>query len=152
MISGICILTAHVPNLIVVGLLESQIKMKVSYVQWFILQLPYIGMFLITQWWIRHYFRTTGVGVPGGAEAIKAMHQDLPRMKGRDWFILGAFGVVAALWMTETWHKIPSAVAILIGIALMFAPGFVSLSGRRSKIGPSGAPGSCSAARSRFPG
>jgi di/tricarboxylate transporter len=83
-------------------------------------------MFLITQWWVRYYFRTAGVGVPGGAEKIKAMQSDLPPMKGQDWFILGVFSIVALLWMTESWHKIPSAVAILIGIILMFAPGFVS--------------------------
>lgn len=126
MISGICILTAHVPNLIVVGLLDTQLQMKISYFQWFLLQWPYIGMFFITQWWVRYYFRTAGVEVPGGIETIRGMQKELPPMTRQDYFILGVFGVVALLWMTESWHKISSAVSILIGVALMFAPGFMS--------------------------
>ena len=40
MISGMCILTAHLPNLVIVGLFEKQLGLKLSYLDWFIMQWP----------------------------------------------------------------------------------------------------------------
>lgn len=48
MISGMCIMTAHLPNLVLVGLFESELALRISYVDWFILQFPYLGMFVLT--------------------------------------------------------------------------------------------------------
>ncbi len=66
MISGMCIMTAHLPNLIIVGLFDKQLGLHLSYFHWFLLQWPYLGMFVITQWWVRYYFRTRGVGSRAG--------------------------------------------------------------------------------------
>src|SRR5262252_2710863 len=60
MISGMCILTAHLPNAVLVGLFDKQ-GFKLSYFDWFVLQWPYLGMFVITQWWVQRYFRTKGI-------------------------------------------------------------------------------------------
>ena len=57
MISGMCILTAQLPNMVVSGLLEKQLGIHISYFTWFKLQWPYLGMFAITQCWVQYYFR-----------------------------------------------------------------------------------------------
>ena len=62
MIAGMCILTAHLPNLVVVGLFQSKLNLEISYFNWFLLQWPYMGMFVITQWWIQRYFKTRARG------------------------------------------------------------------------------------------
>jgi anion transporter len=122
MISGMCILTAHLPNLVLVGLFEKQ-GLKLSYIDWFLLQWPYLGMFVITQWWVQRYFRTRRVTVKGGYQAVERQYHELPPTSQSEWLILAVFAVIALLWMTESWHKIASHNAALIGLALLFIPG-----------------------------
>ncbi len=128
MISGIFIMTAHVPNLIVVGLLSSQLNLTVSYIDWMVLQAPYLLMFALTHFWVRHQLKTANIMVPGGREKIAKMHSEIPPMKRQDYFILGVFAMVALLWVTQrTLHNLHTAMAILIGIMVMFAPGVLSI-------------------------
>lgn len=129
MISGMCILTAHLPNLVIVGLFEKQLKLQLSYVDWFVMQWPYLGMFVITQWWVQYYFKTRAVSIPGGAEAVVEQRSQLPRMTTSEWLIIAVFALIALTWMFEAvivkrWVKTLAAHnAALIGIALLFIPG-----------------------------
>ena len=122
MISGMCIMTAHLPNLVLVGLFEKQ-GFNLSYINWFLLQWPYLGMFVLTQWWVRYYFRTRGVGIKGGMNKVEEMYQGLPRMSQADWLVIAVFTFVGLMWVTEEWHKIKSHNSALIGLAIMFIPG-----------------------------
>ncbi|MBI3570356.1 MAG: anion permease [Gammaproteobacteria bacterium] len=126
MISGMCIMTAHLPNLILVGLFETELAYNLSYFNWFLLQWPYLGMFVLTQWWVRRYFKTRGVGIPGGMAKIEALHKEQPKTTQAEWLILAVFAFVGLMWVTEEWHKIKSHNAALMGIALMFIPGLFS--------------------------
>jgi len=123
MISGMCIMTAHLPNLILVGLFETELAYHLSYFNWFLLQWPYLGMFVITQWWVRRYFKTRGVKIPGGIERVKEMHAELPKTSQTEWLIIAVFAFVGLMWMTESLHKIKAHNAALMGIALIFTPG-----------------------------
>lgn len=131
MISGMMIMTAHLPNLILVGLFETELALNISYGQWFMLQWPYLGMFVLTQWWVRYYFKTNGVGIPGGIKKIEALHKDQSKTTQAEWLILAVFAFVGLMWVTEEglrfldWkgHGIKSHNAILIGMAIMFIPG-----------------------------
>jgi sodium-dependent dicarboxylate transporter 2/3/5 len=125
MISGMCIITAHLPNLVIVGLFQKQLGHDISYFNWFLLQWPYLGMFVITQWWVRHYFKTKGVGIPGGLGKVKEMHQQLPAASQTEWLILAVFAFVAVMWVTEGVHQIKSHNAALIGLAILFTPGLL---------------------------
>ncbi|WP_420823370.1 SLC13 family permease [Trinickia diaoshuihuensis] len=126
MISGMCILTAHLPNMVVAGLLEKQLGVRISYLTWFELQWPYLGMFAITQCWVQFYFRSRSVPIPGGRSAVTAMRASLAPATGGDWTVLAVFGGVAALWAAEAWHHLPSEVVALIGLAVLFAPGVLA--------------------------
>lgn len=131
MISGMMIMTAHLPNMVLVGLFESELAYNLSYANWFLLQWPYLGMFVLTQWWIRYYFKTNGVGIPGGIKKIEALHKEQPKTTQAEWLILAVFAFVGLLWVTEEgvrfldWkgHGIKSHNAILLGMAIMFIPG-----------------------------
>ncbi|MGV3626359.1 MAG: SLC13 family permease [Betaproteobacteria bacterium] len=123
MISGMCILTAHLPNLVIVGLFEKQLGLKLSYVDWFIMQWPYLGMFVLTQWWVQYYFGTRKVSVSGGYQAIEKLHAEMPRTSQSEWLILAAFVLVALAWMTESVHKVAAHNVALIGLAVLFVPG-----------------------------
>jgi sodium-dependent dicarboxylate transporter 2/3/5 len=123
MISGMCILTAHLPNMVVSGLLEKQLGLRISYFTWFRLQWPYLGMFVLTQFWVQHYFKSRGVPVPGGRQAIVDARRALPPVARQDWSVLAVFGFVAVMWATESLHHLQSEIVALIALALMFAPG-----------------------------
>jgi solute carrier family 13 (sodium-dependent dicarboxylate transporter), member 2/3/5 len=123
MISGMCIMTAHLPNLVLVGLFEKQLNLRISYVDWFILQWPYLGMFVLTQWWVQHYFRTHQVTISGGFAAVQQQHRELPKTSQSEWLILIVFGLIALAWMTEQWHKVAAHNAALMGMAILFMPG-----------------------------
>ncbi|MHB1145814.1 MAG: SLC13 family permease [Thiobacillus sp.] len=123
MISGMCIMTAHLPNLVLVGLFETELALNLSYFDWFTLQWPYLGMFVITQWWMQRYFKTKGVGVHGGFGAVQKQHAEQPRTSQVEWLILAVFGAIALLWVTESWHGIKSHNSALMGLAVLFMPG-----------------------------
>jgi solute carrier family 13 (sodium-dependent dicarboxylate transporter), member 2/3/5 len=123
MISGMCILTAHLPNMVVSGLLEKQLGIRISYFTWFKLQWPYLGMFAITQCWVQYYFRSRAVQIPGGRAAIAAMRSALPTASRSDWLVLALFAGVAILWATEPLHHLSSEIVALIALAVLFAPG-----------------------------
>ena len=126
MISGMCILTAHLPNMVVSGLLEKQLGIRISYLTWFELQWPYLGMFVITQCWVQFYFRSRRVPIPGGRAAIAEMRANLaPATRGDRW-VLAVCAGVALMWATETLHHVPSELVALIGVAILFAPGVLA--------------------------
>lgn len=123
MISGMCILTAHLPNMVVSGLLEKQLGIRISYFSWFRLQWPYLGMFALTQGWVQYYFKSRAVAIPGGRQAIVDERRKLPPIARQDYMVLAIFGFVAVMWATEPLHGLPSEIVALIALALMFAPG-----------------------------
>ncbi len=125
MISGMCILTAHLPNMVITGLFASELKLHISYLEWFKLQWPYLGMFVLTQWWVQYYFRTRKVALPSGLQHIRQEQQRHEKADARTWPILVVFGLVAVLWATEQWHKISSDNVALLGLAIMFTPGLL---------------------------
>ena len=123
MISGMMIMTAHLPNLVLVGLFESELALSLSYFDWFKLQWPYLGMFVLTQWWVQYYFKTRGVGIQGGFQSVQTQYRELPKTSQTEWLILAVFAFIALMWMTEDWHKIKSHNSALIGLSVLFLPG-----------------------------
>lgn len=123
MISGMCILTAHLPNLVIVGLFQSELKLNISFAQWFLLQFPYLGMFVLTHFWLRYYFKSKNVCLGSGCQVIKDQFQALPKMSQSEKIILAIFAFTAIMWGTESLHKIKSHDVAIIGLALLFIPG-----------------------------
>jgi sodium-dependent dicarboxylate transporter 2/3/5 len=123
MIAGMCIMTAHLPNLILVGLFQSKLNLQISYFDWFVLQWPYLGMFAITQLWIQRYFKTRSMAIAGSAKLIERQVAALPKMSQSEWLILGCLAFMAILWMTEDFFKIKSHIAAMLGLSLLFIPG-----------------------------
>ncbi|MDF3834123.1 DASS family sodium-coupled anion symporter [Cupriavidus basilensis] len=127
MISGMCILTAHLPNLVIVGLLQKNLGLPISYRDWFKLQWPYLGMFVLTQLWVQFYFGSRAVRLPGGQAAIAAERAALPPAGVHAKAILAVFAAVAVLWATESWHGLQSEIVALLGLAALFVPGLTGL-------------------------
>lgn len=128
MICGVFIMTAHLPNLIMVDIMARD-GYNISYLQWAMLQFPYLGMFALTQWWIRHHFKTASIKIAGGHEKIHVMHKELGPMSKSEWTLILLFGIVALLFMMGKGspifelHRFQLGIIGLFGIMLLFIPG-----------------------------
>ena len=127
MVSGLVVLTSGLQNLILVGLFKSELGVEISYVQWLLLRWPYLGLAVITQWWIRRHFRCTGMAIPGGTAAIDRGYQELAPTSRTEWRAVAIFILTALAWATERLHHVPSHVVAAIGLSALFFPGVLSL-------------------------
>ncbi|MEL6205903.1 MAG: SLC13 family permease [Pseudomonadota bacterium] len=128
MICGVFIMTAHLPNLIMVDIM-GQDGFEISYLQWAILQFPYLGMFFITAIWVRYHFKTKDVKMAGGHQRIHEAHKELGPMSKAEWTLVAVFAVVALLFMMGRGspifelHRYQLGIIGLAGIMLLFTPG-----------------------------
>lgn len=129
MICGVFILTAHLPNLIMVGIFEKGGYQNLGYLNWAVLQFPYLGMFVLTQWWVRYHFRTGGIEIAGGHAKIHAQHMELGKMSRAEWTLLAVFTIIALLFVMGKGsfiyelHKYQLGIIGLVGILVLFTPG-----------------------------
>ena len=132
MICGMFILTAHLPNLILVNLFSNH-GQNINYLQWMWLNWPYLGMLPFTYAWVRWFFQTGDQSIAGGLERIEAMHRDLGPMTSAEKTLLIVFGLVAVLFLLSRgspiyeMHTYALGIIGLIGIMLLFIPGLFSL-------------------------
>lgn len=129
MIAGMCIMTAHFPNMILVGIF-GQNGFQLGYLDWMLLQFPYLGMFVLTQWWVRYHFKTARVEIAGGHAKIQKMHKDLGPMTRAEWTLIAVFSGIALFFVLGRGspvyqvHALQLGIICLIGISLvMFIPG-----------------------------
>ncbi|MDH3309860.1 MAG: anion permease [Gammaproteobacteria bacterium] len=128
MICGVFIMTAHLPNLIMVDIFSKAGK-TIGYLDWALLQFPYLGMFVLTQWWVRYHFRTKGIEIAGGHAKIQKMHKDLGPMSRGEWTLLLVFAIIALLFAMGKGspiyqlHKFQLGIIGLIGMLVLFTPG-----------------------------
>jgi anion transporter len=127
MVSGTVVMTAGLQNLILVGLFKSQLAIDISYVHWILLRWPYLGLVVITQWWIRRHFRCIGMTIPDGASAIDRGFRELAPTSPVEWRAIAILVLTALGWATERLHHVPSHVVAVIGLSALFFPGMLSL-------------------------
>lgn len=129
MICGVFIMTAHLPNLIMIGIFDNGGYTNLGYLDWAVLQFPYLGMFVLTQWWVRYHFKTGHVKIAGGHAEIHKQHKELGPMSRTEWTLIVVFCVIALLFMMGKGspiyelHKYQLGIIGLIGILIMFTPG-----------------------------
>ncbi len=133
MICGVFIMTAHLPNLIMVNIF-AQDGYTISYLEWAVLQFPYLGMFVLTQAWVRYHFKTGGVVIAGGHQKIHEQHKSLGPMSGAEWTLVLVFAIIALLFVMGKGspiyqlHTFQLGVIGLIGLMLLFIPGLFPFS------------------------
>ncbi len=127
MVGGILILTAHMPNVIMVGLFDKQLNIHISWIQWLWLHLPIVGLFPIMYWILKFFFKFKSVEVPGGIERIETAKKELGKTKNYEWVILLIFAFAATMWALEDVHKIKTGMITLIALGVFFIPGIFPL-------------------------
>lgn len=129
MICGVFIMTAHMPNMIMVSHFNDHGFAGLGYLDWALLQSPYLGMFVLTQFWVRHHFRTKGIQISGGHAKIREQYLALGPMKMAEWILIFTFVIIALLFMLGKGspifelHSYQLGIVGLIGILIIFTPG-----------------------------
>jgi anion transporter len=127
MVGGILFLTAHLPNVLMVGLFDKQLGVHISWMQWLWLHLPIVGLFPLMYWIIHFTFRSNHVEIPGGLERIRTEQKELGKTRDHEWVILVIFAFAATMWALEDVHKIKTGMMTLIALGVFFIPGIFPL-------------------------
>ena len=141
MICGMFIMTAHLPNMIMVGIFDKAGFSNLNSLNWMLLQAPYLGMFALTQAWIRWHFGTRKVHIAGGVEALQKKYDDLGPMTMPEKVLLGIFALAGIMFMT-------GKGSFIAGWACWCSsrPASCPVPGSPCRKRPSGAPSYCWAA------
>lgn len=116
------------PNILALAFLNEYTEYQMSFVDWFKFGLPMVGVMLPIVW--LYLLRSFGLGLrqPGLTmdRAIYAEEwQRLGGLQPAQRTMLGVFGLVAALWLTETWHHVPTGIVALGGAFALFLLGIL---------------------------
>ena len=96
-VGGILFLTAHLPNLLMVGLFDKQLGIHISWMKWLWLHLPIVGLFPLMYWIINFTFKSSKVEIPGGMARIETEQKELGKTTKHEWVILLIFAFAATL-------------------------------------------------------
>ncbi len=122
LVTGLLILTAHLPNMLLVGFWEDA-GIKVTFIDWLKMNLPLWGLIPITIIYVMIYYRLWKVEIPGAEEELPAMKQELGKITKPEIWSLICLACCFFLWITEDiLHSIPTGMVSLILVVLLFLP------------------------------
>ncbi|MEW6264251.1 MAG: SLC13 family permease [Thermodesulfobacteriota bacterium] len=119
--SGLLILTSHFPNLILVELLHKAEGVKISWGQWFWLNLPLWGLLPIMFYFVVWWFKVGDLEIPGAETELPKMKAELGRITFPEIWALICLGLGLILWIFEP-YKIQAGMTALVVAMLMFLP------------------------------
>ncbi|EHK87908.1 SLC13 family permease [Saccharomonospora azurea] len=89
------------PNTLLVGYLEENFDISISFGQWMLFGLPIAVVFLVIAWFVlTRVFRPRLTSLPGGRELIRRQLDDLGPMSRGEWNALAVFVLAALSWIT----------------------------------------------------
>ncbi|WP_201931817.1 SLC13 family permease [Nocardioides donggukensis] len=139
-IGGLGTLLGSPPNAIVAGYISTELGKEVGFVQWMMLGLPIVVVFIAIAWLVitRLVFRFRLQEIPGGAELIDEQIAGLGPMARGEKVVLAVFSSAAFLWIVpgllasigdlgERFAWLDSfddtVIALAAGVALFLVPG-----------------------------
>ena len=125
MVSGIMLLTSHMPNVIMAGLFDKVLGYQISYIKWFVLQWPLLGLVPLIYLIVKRTMNLRDISVPGGSEFIALEKKSIGRMTSLEWLVLGVFTIAVLLWIAQPYTKINTGLATLIVVGVFFIPGLL---------------------------
>lgn len=126
LICGVVVMTAHMPNIIMVNLFQKKLGITIGYLQWFWLHLPTLFLWIPIYFWTRYYFGTKGVAIDGGIERVKALKDELGKTTRIEKVLLGLFVMTAVAWaLSGSVFKIQAGIMTIIMLCIFFIPGIL---------------------------
>lgn len=122
---GGCLLPSGTPiNVLVLGLVESNFGVTVSFLDWFLVAIIPVALSLFATWFI---LVKAYKPEPIGAEALEAslkQAKELPPMDVKEKINIGIILLTLVLWIMSSWFPMLNTTAVaLIALFCMFLPG-----------------------------
>jgi sodium-dependent dicarboxylate transporter 2/3/5 len=123
---GVVVMTAHMPNIIMINLFEKKLGVSIGYLQWFWLHMPMLFLWVPIYYWTRYYFKTKGVTIPGGLERVRALKEEMGQASRVEWLLLILFGITAVTWAVgkQVLH-LPLGIITIMILCIFFIPGLL---------------------------
>ncbi|GAB4420899.1 MAG: SLC13 family permease [Bacteroidia bacterium] len=120
-IGGMATLIGTPPNLVFAAVVEDQLGIGISFMQWFIFGFPFAAALLLITWWVltRVSFRLRSAATPGGQAAIAAQLRALGPMRIEERRVLAIFALTGIAWITRSFlleKLLPGIDDTLIGL------------------------------------
>jgi sodium-dependent dicarboxylate transporter 2/3/5 len=126
LICGVVVMTAHMPNIIMVNLIEKKLGISIGYMQWFWLHLPMLFLWVPIYYWTRYYFKTKGVAIPGGLERVQALKKEMGQTSRLEWLLLILFCFTAVTWAVgKQLLHLPLGIITIMILCVFFIPGLL---------------------------
>lgn len=122
LLTGLLLLTAHLPNMLLAGYLEEE-GFKISFVNWFVMNLPLWALLPIIIYVFIKLYHLKGVELPDADTVIPKMKEELgPITKPEIWSLISV-AICLFLWLTQgRLHNIDTGMVALILVFLLFLP------------------------------
>ena len=144
-ISGMATPVGTPPNIIAMGMLDEQLGVRISFVEWMLAGVPAAGVFISIAFLVLSRVGRTGVGeIPGADELIAERRRALGPWKPGERNAVIAFGATVSLWIGPGLLPLflgrdhPFAVAVLSSVpeAVAALTGAILLEGPRLPVAP----------------
>ena len=130
-IGGIATLIGTPPNLVLAGVISETYGIEITFSQWLKFGLPisFILLFLTWVYLTRFAFKLEMKEVPGGANEIKQLKENLGPMSFEEKWVSIVFTLTAFCWITRSYLLQPllpqlddTIIAMIFGVALFLIP------------------------------
>jgi len=106
---------ASPPNAVAMGFLQ-RAGYHIAFLDWMLVAVPLVIVLALVTWWLlTKFFAPATAGL-----RLEHLGAQLTR---RGWLVVAVFVVTVALWMTDRWHGLPSAVVALLPAVILTATG-----------------------------
>lgn len=114
-IGGVATLVGTPPNVLLAGFSSSLLGKELSFFDWLKVGLPYTIVMLPLAWWFLWTVHKPRARTVASEEAVEEERKTLGPMELGGKYTVGAFVLVASLWITRPfWHLLPFQAAAVI--------------------------------------
>lgn len=118
--------TAAAQNMVAVGFIEKQLKVQITWVEWFTAAAPFAAILTIALYFIMtRMMKPEMEEIAGGQATIRKQLDELGPMTANQWKLLVLVLVLLGFWATEkTLHNFDTASTTIAAVGLMLLPRF----------------------------
>ena len=127
---GIATVIGTPPNSVLIGLLENEYQIEISFLRWMIFGVPFSSLLLLIVYWVlvKWLFPNTGITFSASTEVIRGELKKLGRITKKEKHVLAVFAVVVGLWIFRSLINVlvpglglSDAIISVFGALILFA-------------------------------